>query len=103
MVASPFRYAIVHKLRGASEPITSASRLPAWRQPTWCWWRASSRPPFPVSRSTARHWAKPPLHAEDGGFLAIVTDAALDTDLPCLPLNDPAAVADFIVRALGRG
>ena len=44
---------------------------------------------------------KPPLHAEDASFLAVVTDAALDTDLPCLPLNDPAAVAAFIRRAVG--
>ncbi|MGE8680159.1 MAG: molybdopterin-guanine dinucleotide biosynthesis protein B, partial [Achromobacter marplatensis] len=46
---------------------------------------------------------KPPLHAEDGSFLAIVTDAPLDTALPCLPLNDPAHVADFLCGALGLG
>ena len=46
---------------------------------------------------------KPPLHAEDASFLAIVSDAVLDTDLPCLPLNNPAAVADFIVHAVVRG
>ncbi|MNL71379.1 hypothetical protein D3C87_1965240 [compost metagenome] len=46
---------------------------------------------------------KPPLHAEDTSFLAIVTDAELDTGLPCLPLNDPAQVAEFVCRSLGLG
>ena len=45
---------------------------------------------------------KPPLHGDDPGFLAVVTDAELDTALPCLPLNDPAAVAAFIRRTVGR-
>jgi energy-coupling factor transporter ATP-binding protein EcfA2 len=45
MVASPFRYAIVRELRGAPEPSLAEQ------------WRASSRSPFPASRSTVWRWA----------------------------------------------
>ncbi|MNT37751.1 Molybdopterin-guanine dinucleotide biosynthesis adapter protein [compost metagenome] len=46
---------------------------------------------------------KPPLHTEDDSFLAVVTDAPLEIGLPCLPLNEPDQVAEFICRSLGLG
>ncbi|MFY2605272.1 molybdopterin-guanine dinucleotide biosynthesis protein B [Achromobacter ruhlandii] len=102
MVASPFRYAIVRELRGAPEPSLAeqVARLAPADLVLVEGFKQAAIPRIEVYRPAL---GKPPLHAEDGGFLAIVSDAALDTDLPCLPLNDPAAVADFIVRAVGRG
>jgi len=85
MVASPFRYAIVHELRGAADLVlvegfkhAAIARIEVYRPAL----------------------GKPPLHTEDSGFLAVVTDAPLDTALPCLPLNDPARVVDFLCGAL---
>lgn len=40
---------------------------------------------------------EPLLFPHDRHIVAIATDADLDTSLPCLDLNDPQAVADFIV------
>ena len=87
----------VHELRGGPE-LTLAQQLDGWRRPTWCWWKASSRPPSRASRFYRPALGKPALHAEDAGFLAVVTDAAPDATLPCLPLNEPDAVAAFICR-----
>ena len=102
MVASPFRYAIVHELRGAPEPplAEQVARLAPADLVLVEGFKQAAIPRIEVYRPAL---GKPPLHAEDGSFLAGVTDAALDTGLPCLPLNDPAAVADFIARTVGRG
>ena len=102
MVASPFRYAIVHELRGAPEPSLAkqVARLAPADLVLVEGFKQAAIPRIEVYRPAL---GKPPLHAEDGSFLAVVTDAALDTCLPCLPLNDPAAVADFIARTVGRG
>lgn len=43
---------------------------------------------------------KPPLFPERSDIVALATDAAIDTDLPKLPLNDMAAIADFIIATL---
>jgi len=43
---------------------------------------------------------KPPLFPERSDIVAVATDAAIDTDLPKLPLNDMAAIADFIIATL---
>lgn len=100
MVASPFRYAIVHELRGAPEPPLQeqVARLAPADLVLVEGFKQAAIPRIEVYRPAL---GKPPLHAEDASFLAVVTDAALDTDLPRLPLNDPAAVAAFIRRAVG--
>lgn len=41
---------------------------------------------------------KPLLHPEDPDIIAVATDSPLDTALPCLDIDDPAAVAEFVVR-----
>lgn len=43
---------------------------------------------------------KPPLYPERRDIVAVVTDAELATDLPKLPLNDIAAIADFVMNHL---
>jgi molybdopterin-guanine dinucleotide biosynthesis protein B len=44
---------------------------------------------------------EPLLHPHDANIVAVATDAALDTPLPRLNLNDPAAIAGFVLRHLG--
>ncbi|CAB3741991.1 Molybdopterin-guanine dinucleotide biosynthesis adapter protein [Achromobacter deleyi] len=101
MVASPFRYAIVHELRDAPEPSLAeqVARLAPADLVLVEGFKAADIPRIEVYRPAL---GKPPLHGDDPGFLAVVTDAELDTALPCLPLNDPAAVAAFIRRTVGR-
>ena len=43
---------------------------------------------------------KPPLFPERSDIVAVATDAAIDTSLPTLPLNDYAAMADFVMNHL---
>ncbi|KNY10210.1 molybdopterin-guanine dinucleotide biosynthesis protein B [Achromobacter piechaudii] len=100
MVASPYRYAIVHELRDAPEPTLDEqlARLSPADLVLVEGFKQAAIARIEVYRPVV---GKPPLHADDGSFLAVVTDAALDTELPCLPLNEPARVVDFICARLG--
>ncbi|EFF75417.1 molybdopterin-guanine dinucleotide biosynthesis protein B [Achromobacter piechaudii] len=100
MVASPYRYAIVHELRDAPEPTLDEqlARLSPADLVLVEGFKQAAIARIEVYRPAV---GKPPLHADDGSFLAVVTDTALDTGLPCLPLNEPARVVDFICARLG--
>ncbi|WP_088159223.1 molybdopterin-guanine dinucleotide biosynthesis protein B [Achromobacter xylosoxidans] len=100
MVASPFRYAIVHELRDAPEPTLEEqlARLSPADLVLVEGFKQAAIPRLEVYRPAL---GKPPLHAEDSSFLVVATDAPLDTGLPCLPVNEPAQIADFICRAVG--
>lgn len=102
MIASPFRYAIVHELRDAPEPTLEAqlARLSPADLVIVEGFKQAAIPRIEVYRPAL---GKPPLHAQDPTFLAVVTDEPLDIDLPRLPLNEPARVADFLCRTLGLG
>lgn len=41
---------------------------------------------------------KPLLHPDDSDIIAVVTDTPLQTSLPCLDIDDTAAVAEFVMR-----
>ncbi|MDR0775249.1 MAG: molybdopterin-guanine dinucleotide biosynthesis protein B [Azonexus sp.] len=43
---------------------------------------------------------KPPLFPERRDIVAVATDVALDTALPCLPLDDIERIADFVMTTL---
>ncbi|WP_454694544.1 molybdopterin-guanine dinucleotide biosynthesis protein B [Achromobacter aegrifaciens] len=100
MVASPFRYAIVHELRDAPEPTLDdqLARLSPADLVLVEGFKQAAIPRLEVYRPAL---GKPPLHGEDNSFLAVATDAPLATGLPSLPVNEPAQVADFICRTLG--
>ena len=100
MIASPYRYAIVHELRDTPEPTLEAqlARLSPADLVLVEGFKQAAIPRIEVYRPAL---GKPPLHIEDPTFLAVVTDAPLDIALPCLPLNEPAKVADFLCRTLG--
>ena len=104
MVASPYRYAIVHELRGGPE-LTLAQQLERLAPADLVLVEGFKQAAIPRIEVYRPALGKPALHAEDAGFLAVVTDAALemtpDATLPCLPLNEPDAVAAFICRTLG--
>jgi len=43
---------------------------------------------------------KPPIHPEHPNIVAVASDASIETALPLLDINDPDAIAGFIVRFL---
>ena len=43
---------------------------------------------------------KPPLFPGRPDIVAVASDAVLDSTLPTLPLNDIAAIADFVMTTL---
>jgi len=103
MVASPYRYAIVHELRGRPEPSLAeqVARLSPADLTLVEGFKNEAIPRLEVYRPDN---GTAPLHeAPDSGFVAVAAPgtAALDTPLPRLPLDDPRAVATFICRYLG--
>lgn len=101
MVASPYRYAIVHELREQPEPSLQEqlARLAPADLTLIEGFKHEAIPRLEVYRPATGH---PPLHAEAGhGFLAVASDEILNTELLCLPLNEPAAIAEFICDYLG--
>jgi len=100
MVASPFRYAIVHELRQQPEPSLQAqlARLAPADLTLVEGFKHEAIPRMEVYRPAL---GADPLHAQAGsGFIAVATDAALNTRLPCLPLNEPDVIAAFICEHL---
>ena len=103
MVASPFRYAIVHELRGQPEPSLEA-QLARLAPADLTLVEGFKNEPIPRLEVYRPDLGTEPLHTRPGsGFIAVATDAVLETGLPCLPLNDPDAVAAFICQYLGIG
>lgn len=101
MIASPFRYAIVHELRDRPEPRLEEqiARLAPADLTLVEGFKNEHIPRLEVFRPALGH---APLHAEPGsGFVAVASDTVLDNGLPCLPLDDPQAVAAFICGHLG--
>lgn len=52
-------------------------------------------PKIEVHRSTQNN---PLLHTADPDIIAVASDIQLDISLPCLDLNDPVEIADFVIH-----
>lgn len=103
MVASPYRFAIVHELRGRPEPTLAeqVARLAPADLTLVEGFKQAAIPRLEVYRP---EHGTAPLHAEPGhGFVAVAAPAGttLAAPLPCLPLDQPQAVAAFICQYLG--
>jgi molybdopterin-guanine dinucleotide biosynthesis protein B len=100
MVASARRWALMHELRGASEP--TLDELVARMSPVDLLlvegWKHHPHPKLEVHRPSL---GKPLLYPDDSHVVAIASDEAFAAPLPLLPLGDPGAVARFIVEHLG--
>lgn len=107
LMLSNDRWVLMHELRGAPEPtLDEQLRL---LEPCDLvlieGYKAAAVPKIEIHRPAH---GKPPLWPENPHVVAVATDAVTDTDLdadrPCplprLPLNEPAAVADFILDYL---
>jgi molybdopterin-guanine dinucleotide biosynthesis adapter protein len=99
LVSSSNRWALMHELRGAPEP-TLAEQL---KHLSPCdlviveGYKAEPIPKVEVHRADSR---TPLLYPTDPHVVAVATDEPLDTALPQLPLDQPEAVAAFVIHYL---
>lgn len=100
LVTSSQRWALMHELRGAPEP-DLAEQIRHISPCDLLLVEGYKREPIPKLEVYRREIGEPLIHPHDPHIVAVATDAALDTTLPQLDLNDPAAIADFIVAHVG--
>jgi molybdopterin-guanine dinucleotide biosynthesis protein B len=100
LLASDERWALMHELRGAPTPSLEQllQRLTPVDVVLVEGFKADALPKLEVHRPAL---GKPPIYQGDPGVLAVASDTRLDTTLPCFQLDDPAAIAHFIVTTLG--
>jgi molybdopterin-guanine dinucleotide biosynthesis protein B len=100
LVGSSRRWALVHELRGAAEP--GFGELLQHLSPCdLLLVEGFKREKFPKLEVYRAQVGEPLLHPEDPDIVAIASDQRLDARLPQLDLNDPPAIADFILRHQG--
>jgi molybdopterin-guanine dinucleotide biosynthesis protein B len=100
LVSSSRRWALMHELRGAAEPdfATLASHISPCDLLLVEGFKREKLPKLEVYRAAV---GEPLIHPHDPDIVAIASDARVDTHLPQLDLNDPPAVAQFVLRHVG--
>lgn len=95
MVVSPFRYAIVHELRGAAEPTLAEqiARLAPADLTLLEGFKSAEIPKIEIWRAAN---GKPLLYPDDASIIAIATDSMAQQAIPFLDLNDVPALARFV-------
>ena len=100
LMLSGQRWVLMHELRGEPEPDLDAqlARLSPCDLVLVEGFKAVQIPKLEVHRPAV---GKPLQYPDNPAIVAIATDVPLDAPLPRLDLNDPAAVADFILQHQG--
>ena len=102
MVVSERRWALMHELRNEPEPGLD-ELLPRMTPVDLLLVEGFKRHPHPKIEVYRRSLGKSPLYPDDGYVAAVASDERLlGLPLPWLPLDDAAAVADFILRHDGH-
>jgi molybdopterin-guanine dinucleotide biosynthesis protein B len=102
MVASERRWALMHELRDDPEPGLD-ELVPRMTPVDLLLVEGFKHHPHPKIEIYRPSIAKPPFYPDDHWVVAVACDEELPgLILPWLPLGDPAAVADFILRHDGR-
>jgi molybdopterin-guanine dinucleotide biosynthesis protein B len=105
MIASPYRYAIAHELRGGAEPPLAAllARLGPADLTLVEGYRWEALPKLEVHRPEL---GKPPLYPDDAHIVAVAANVAAPVDLAAhvdwLDLERPEAVLAWLLRRIGR-
>jgi molybdopterin-guanine dinucleotide biosynthesis protein B len=100
MVVSDKRWVIMHELRGESEP-TLEEQIEHVSPCDLLLVEGHKHHPLPKLEVWRKENGKPLLHPSDPHVVAIASDVPLDTKLPRLDINDPAAIEEFIVSYNG--
>jgi molybdopterin-guanine dinucleotide biosynthesis protein B len=100
MVVSPFRYAIVHELRGEVEPTMAEqiARLSPADLTLLEGFKSEDIPKIEIWREAN---GKPLLYPDDCSIVAIATDSQAQQAIPMLNLNDVPTLAWFIFDYFG--
>jgi molybdopterin-guanine dinucleotide biosynthesis protein B len=100
LISSSARWALMHELRGAEEPSLKdqLKHLSPCDLVVVEGYKSEAIPKIEVHRRTGH---TPLLYPQDPNVIAVATDEPLDTQLPQLDVDDPQAVARFIVQHLG--
>ena len=97
LVSSSQRWALMHELRG--EPPPTVGRLLQQLAPVDLvlveGFKSEPHPKIEVFRAAV---GKPLLQPDDATIVAVATNGALDLSVPVVPLDDIAAVAQFVQR-----
>ena len=102
MVVSQRRWALMHELRANAEPGLD-ELLPRIKPVDLLLVEGFKSHPHPKIEVYRPSLCKPPLHPGDPSVVAVASDKELaGLGLPCLPLDDPAMIADFILLHDGR-
>jgi molybdopterin-guanine dinucleotide biosynthesis adapter protein len=100
LVSSSERWALMHELRGAAEP-SLQEQLKVLSPCDLVIVEGYKKEPIPKIEVHRRAGHTQLLHPDDPHVVAVATDEPLDTKLPLIDLEDPAAVARFIITHLG--
>ena len=93
------RWALMHEQRGEAEP-TLAELLGHLSPCDLVLIEGFKQEPVPKLEVYRPAHGKPPLFGERDDIVGVATDGEVQTSLPVLPLNDIAAIADFVMNSL---
>ena len=96
MITSGQRWALLHEVRSEAEP-SLADYLAHFSPCDLVLVEGFKNDPVPKLEVHRAAGGKPPLYPEYPQVLAVATDVALDTTLPCFGLDDVVAMVDFIL------
>jgi molybdopterin-guanine dinucleotide biosynthesis adapter protein len=100
LVSSSRRWALMHELRGGAEP-TLQEQLKHLSPCDLVIVEGFKTEPIPKLEIHRRENGSRLLHPEDADIVAVVTDEALDTQLPQFGLDDIEAIARFVLQHMG--
>ena len=100
LVTSSRRWVLMHELRGAAEPDLN-EQLMHLSPCDLVLVEGFKHEPIPKIEVYRALVGEPLLHPHDANIVAMASDAALDTKLPQLDINQPPKIADFMLKHLG--
>jgi molybdopterin-guanine dinucleotide biosynthesis protein B len=100
LVTSSRRWVLMHELRGAQEP-SFEEQVGHLSPCDLLLVEGFKHAPIPKLEVWRAETGEGLLHPNDSHIVAVASDAAVETKLPLLGLNDHAAIEGFIVKHLG--
>lgn len=95
------RWVLMHELRGAAEP-TLEEQLAVLSPCDLVLVEGFKQTPISKLEIHRPAHGRPPIWPENPSVVAVATNEKIDCPLPTLDLDDPAAIADFILNYLDR-
>ena len=100
LVTSSRRWALMHELRGAPEPVL-ADLIKHVAPCDLVLIEGFKREPIPKLEVYRRVVGESPLYPQDAHVVAVASDQAVNTQLPQFNIDDAVAIAGFITRHVG--